>query len=419
VDEEHRVPNGLEGRVRDDDEEEAAEGGQHRACFGRSDIEEPKENGSHDGDGRILDAAGGIFHLPQGCRAAGGCTRTGCTGDLTPLLFSYEPLSAMRLPAVTLLVLLALPLGPTGCIKKMLTDGEIESTRRAADSFDTIGDYELAHSATQAGLVQFEGMHALAPDNADALFLLVKGWTGYGYGFIEDEMEAAQDAGDDDMADYQRKRARMAYDRAVFYGLRALAQKTDGFDQAKKSAQTLSKWLSDHFTSQNDVPNLFWTGNAWVARVDLMKGDDDEGPAFVAELYVGAAILERAMAIDPSFEHFAALVALGAYHARTNLAELAQARQLFDVALARTESKSLIVPLLYATKYACMVSDGALYKDMLERVLLAQDPDPQQRLSNAIAKRRAKRWLGKRRAKEECGIDLIAPSPPATPARSP
>jgi hypothetical protein len=310
------------------------------------------------------------------------------------------------MPPRLLPLLAALVLGSSGCIKKILTDGQIESTRRAADSFDTIGDYELARSAAQAGLVQFEGMHALAPDNADALFLLVKGWTGYGFGFIEDEMQAAQDAGDEEMADYQRKRARMAYDRAVFYGLRTLAQRADGFDQAKKSEQTLSKWLADHFTSQEDAANLFWTGNAWASRVDLMKGDDQEGPAFVAELYVGVAILERAFALDPSFEHFSVLIALGAYHARTTVAELDQAKQMFDMALAKTEGKSLLVPFVYATKYACMKADGVLYQDMLNRVLQAQDPDPQQRLTNAIAKRRAKRWLYKKRVKDECGIDL-------------
>ena len=306
----------------------------------------------------------------------------------------------------------AIASGCSGCITKMLTNGEIESTRRASDAFDTIGDYELARAATQAGLVQFEGMHALAPENGDALFLLVKGWTGYAYGFIEDELEAAQDTGDEDLAEYQQQRARMAYDRAVFYGLLALAQKADGFDRVKASDQTLSKWLADHFTSQSDVPNLFWTASAWTSRVDLMKGDDQDGPAFVAELYVGVAMLERAMALDPGFEHFGVYAALGAYHARSNIAELDQAKQLLDLSLTKTEGKSLFVELLYATKYACMKGDGALYRNMLERVLLAQDPDPQQRLANAIAKRRAKRWLGRRRAKQECGIDLAgAPRP--------
>ncbi len=118
----------------------------------------------------------------------------------------------------------ALALSTTGCIKKVLVDGQIESTRNAASSADTIGDYDVGRVAATAGLAQFEGMHALSPDNVDALFLLAKTWTGYGSGFCEDEMQVAQDQGNDDLAEYDRKRARMAYDRAVFYGLQILGQ---------------------------------------------------------------------------------------------------------------------------------------------------------------------------------------------------
>lgn len=301
-----------------------------------------------------------------------------------------------------------LSLASTGCIKSTLTNGQISATREASSAFDTIGDFELARSAAQSGLIQFEGMHTLAPDNGDALFMLTKGWVGYGFGFVEDEMEIAEDAGDDDLADYQRKRARMAYDRAVFYGLQLLAQRADGFDAVKKNETTLAKWLSDNFTSTDDAPNLFWTGYGWLARVNLMKGDDTEGPAFIAELYVGVAMLERAVALDPANEHYSGLLALAAYHARTAMAELDQSKQLFDTALAKTEGKNLMVQLNYATKYACMKGDGALYQDMINKVLQAPDPDPHQRLTNAIAKRRAKRWLGKRRVKDACGIDLAA-----------
>jgi hypothetical protein len=315
----------------------------------------------------------------------------------------------MRLPTLlSVPVLAALALGSSGCIKSTLTNGQISATREASAAFDTIGDYELARSAAQAGLVQFEGMHTLAPDNSDALFMLIKGWVGYGFGFIEDEMEAAEDAGDEDLADYQRKRARMAYDRAVFYGMQLLAQRADGFEAVKKNETTLAKWLSDNFTSTDDAPNLFWTGYGWLARVNLMKGDDTEGPAFIAELYVGVAMLERAVALDPSIEHFSGLLALAAYHARTGMAELDQSKQMLDTALAKTEGKNLMVQLNYATRYACMKGDGALYQDMLNKVLQAPDPDPHQRLTNAIAKRRAKRWLGKHRVKDACGIDLAA-----------
>jgi hypothetical protein len=321
----------------------------------------------------------------------------------------------MRLPSLLSRPLLALTLtagglslASTGCIKSALTNGQISATREASGALDTIGDFELARSAAQAGLTQFEGMHTLAPDNPDALFMLTKGWVGYGFGFVEDEMEMAEDAGDDDLADYQRKRARMAYDRAVFYGMQLLGQRADGFEAAKKNETTLVKWLSDHFTSTDDAPNLFWTGYGWLARVNLMKGDDTEGPGFVAELYVGVAMLERAVALDPANEHYSGLITLAAYHARTGMAELDQSKQLFDTALAKTEGKNLMVQLNYATKFACMKGDGVLYQDMISKVLQAPDPDPHQRLTNAIAKRRAKRWLGKRRVKDACGIDLAA-----------
>jgi TRAP transporter T-component len=311
-------------------------------------------------------------------------------------------------PFLALPLLAALALGSTGCIKSMLINGQIEGTRKASAAFDTIGDYEMARSAAEAGLVQFEGMHVLAPDNADALFMLTKGWVGYGFGFVEDQMEAAQDAGDEDLADYHRKRARMAYDRAVFYGLQLVNQRADGFEAAKKNQSSLAKWLKENFSNEEDAANLFWTGYGWLARVDLMKGDDNDGPAFIADLYVGVTMLERAVEIAPSNEHYSGLIALAAYHARTGMAELDESKQLFDKALQLTEGKNLMVQLNYGTKYACMKSDAALYQDMLNKVLQAPDPDPQERLTNAIAKRRARRWLGKHRVKDACGIDLTS-----------
>src|SRR5580704_4143288 len=104
-------------------------------------------------------------------------------------------------------------LASTGCINAMLADGEIAATREASDALNVLADYELARSATQAGLVQFEGMHRLRPDNTDALFLLTQGWVGYGFAFPQEDWDVAVDKGDDDLADYQKKRALLAYNR--------------------------------------------------------------------------------------------------------------------------------------------------------------------------------------------------------------
>jgi hypothetical protein len=310
----------------------------------------------------------------------------------------------MRTPSVPVLAILtaALSFGSTGCIKQMLTDGQISATREASGVFDEIGDYELARGAAEAGLIQFEGMHRLSANNEDALFSLTQAWVGYGFAFAEDDMEAQQDKGNDDMADYHKNRARMAYDRAVFYGLELLSHTDKGFDAAKKNVDGMKAWLKN-FTSKDDAGNLFWTAYGWMARVNLEKDD----PSMVADLFVGESMMERAVEIDPTYNHYNGLVALGAYHARDGMAEPKQGQQIFEDVLVKTQRKDLMVQLTYAQTYACIMSDKPLYEKLMNEILAAGDTDPQQRLENAIAKRKARRYMGHERM-AACGFDAGA-----------
>ena len=296
----------------------------------------------------------------------------------------------------------ALSLTNVGCIKQMLTDGQISATREASGVFDQMGDYELARSAAESGLVQFEGMHRLAPNNEDALFSLAQAWVGYGFAFPEDDMEAAQDKGNDDLADYHKNRARMAYDRAAFYGLELLSHTDKGFDGAKKNVDAMKTWLKN-FSSKDDAGNLFWTAYGWMARVNLEKDD----PAMVAELYIGETMMERAVQLDPSYNHFSGMIALAAYHARDGMAEPKEGQKLFEEILGKTQRKDLIVQLTYAQSYACIMNDRPLYEKLLNEVMAAGDTDPDQRLENAIAKRKARRYLGHDRM-QACGFDTSA-----------
>ena len=285
------------------------------------------------------------------------------------------------------------------CIKAMLTNGQISATRQASGALDTIGDYEMAKASVSAGLAQFEGMHRLAPDNEDALFLLTKGWAGYAFGFIEDEMEAAQDKNDDDLAAYQKRRARMAYERAIFYGLELLKHEADGFEAAKKNEDTFKKWLDKNFDDKDEAEPLFWVGYAWMGRVNVSKDD----PALVGELFVGVAMVEKSVQLDPTYNHYSGETALAAYHARTAMSEMAESQKLFEEVLTKTQHKSLMPTLQYALRYACNKADKTLYEKLVNEVLTADDPDPQQRLTNVIAKRRARRALLKSRM-EDCGF---------------
>lgn len=294
----------------------------------------------------------------------------------------------------------ALSLGATGCIKQLLTDGQIEGTRTGSAAVDTVGDYEVANAAAFAGLAQFEGMHYLAPNNENALFLLTKGWAGATFGFIEDLMEQAEDDGglDSPAYLYQQSRTKAGYDRAIYYGSELVEKKSPGFAAARKNDIAMKEWLKGF--SAEDVPNLFWLGYAWVAKVNAAKDD----PAVVGELYVGVAIMERIVELDESYLYGSAHTVLGAYHARTATAELDESKKHFDKAIQISNGKLLLPKVQLAAKYYCMKIDKESYVKILTEVVEAGDTMPEQRLQNTIAKRRAKRYLGKERLKA-CGFD--------------
>jgi tetratricopeptide (TPR) repeat protein len=301
----------------------------------------------------------------------------------------------------TLATTAALALGSAGCIKQMILEGQIEATRKASAAVDTLSDYEVARGVAFAGLGQFEGMHYLAPENDNALFMLLKGWAGATFGFIEDEMEQAEDAEgtDSELYLYHQARAKAGYDRAIHYGIELLEKKSPGFEAARKNDETMKKWLSAFNDPEQDVPALFWTGYAWMSKTNVAKED----PALVADLFIGVAMMERAVALDEKFYYGSGHIALGAYHARSAMAELDEAKKHFERALQINGGKALITKLNYAIKYHCMKGDRQGYERLLNEILEAGDVLPEQRLQNTIAKRRAKRYLGPERL-EACGF---------------
>jgi hypothetical protein len=120
----------------------------------------------------------------------------------------------------------------------------------------------------------------------------------------------------------------------------------------------------------------------------------------VADLYVGVAIMERVVALDEKVMYGSAHTILGAYHARSAMAELDESKKHFDRAIQISEGKLLLAKVQYAAKYLCLKGNKDEYVKLLTEVMEAEDPFPAQRLQNTIAKRRAQRYLGKARMKE-------------------
>lgn len=291
-----------------------------------------------------------------------------------------------------------LALGTTGCIKQMVLDGQIQATLEASAAIDTMSDFEVARATGFNGVGQFEGMHYLAPENEDALFALVKSWTSVTFAFIEDDLEQAEDESGTDSHRYRylRGRAIGGYDRALRYGGMLLEKYHPGFEEARKTDASLRKYTAQFVDPNRDAPALFWTGYAWISKVNIMQDE----PAAVADLYIGVALIERSVELDETYMHGSGQTILGAYHARNPMAELDEAKQHFDRSMAIHGGKMLLTAVQYAAKYHCFKGNKEEYEKLLRGVVEAGDVFPEQRLPNVIAKRRAARYLSEARMRQ-------------------
>jgi hypothetical protein len=178
-----------------------------------------------------------------------------------------RPSGLARLASAALVSFVAATsLGSTGCIKAMILKGQIEGTRKGSAGMNTTADYEIARSASAAGIAQFEGMHMLAPDNEDAYYLLIKNYSSYAFAFAEDDIEQAKLAGDDDLTDYHKARAKSLYTRAIGYGFQWMEMKHEGSVAAQVNDESMKAYLAK-FDDKADAQMLFWIGQAWAGRV--------------------------------------------------------------------------------------------------------------------------------------------------------
>jgi len=321
---------------------------------------------------------------------------------------------------LALAFVLGTSLGSTGCIKKTLAKGQIKSTREGSAAFQTTADFETARIAASAGIAQFEGMHMLVPDDDNAYYLLIRGWASLAFAFVEDDVELAILAGDEDQITYQRDRAKSMYTRSVNYGLQWMESKHEGVNEAIKHGS--EKEMQDYvakFTDEDDADFLFWTGQAWMSRVNVDKADIGA----IGQIFVGRTFVERAVQLKDGIERGSGHVILASYYARTGFNSLGQesfdkAKAEFEKAFAINEGKVLLGKVQMARTYACRMKDDspgrkesfALYMKMLNEVIAAEDPLPEARLTNAIAKRKARRYISKKWiqevAREDCGWEL-------------
>lgn len=297
------------------------------------------------------------------------------------------------------LVVAGLCLSSTGCMKKILLDGQIKNTRRGSEAISTLHDFEIAQQMARTGIAMLEGMHELAPYNEDALFMLTRAWVGATYAFTEDEWERAKLGDHDVFTRYQLERTVAGYTRARFYGIELLTRRAHDFQKAKKNAEAIKVWMQDNYTHPDYAEELLWIGSAWLNHINA-----DRSPEVIGEMHVGVEIVRRSVELDDTIEYGLGRTILGAYHARTAMAELDESKRQFDLALKINKGKLLQTKFLMATRYYCAKADKENYERLLNEILEAGDILPDRRLNNVIAKRRAFRHLHNEALQEDCGF---------------
>jgi hypothetical protein len=169
-----------------------------------------------------------------------------------------------------------------------------------------------------------------------------------------------------------------------------LRNRDPGFDDALKGGvDTLQTWVDTALVEKKDAAILFWAGASLGSRINMGMEDMDT----VADLPLAKVILNRSVARDPDFMFMIGKMTMGVLAASEFPPDMDSAKLILEDVLAKTERRNLMVQMSMARYYAVATGDHKLFRELLQEVIDAGDVLPEARLSNAIARRRAVRYL--------------------------
>jgi predicted anti-sigma-YlaC factor YlaD len=254
-------------------------------------------------------------------------------------------------------------------------------------SFASDDDPELVKAAAPFSLKLMESLLEQSPRHRGLLFATASGFTQYAYAFVQQDADELEDR-DISAAAILKARARRLYLRARNYGLRGLELEHPGFQKALSGDPV--KGVSS--ASTKDVPFLYWTAVSWAAAISVSK----DQPELVADIPKVEALIDRALALDESFDHGAIHTFLITYEMSRHGGEgdsETRSRRHFERALELSGGQMVGPLVALAESVSVQRQDAAEFKSLLERALaINPDAKPEWRLTNLVMQRRA-RWL--------------------------
>jgi TRAP transporter T-component len=279
-----------------------------------------------------------------------------------------------------------------------------ETAQAALRATYTLHDFEIARSASASNLARLEGFQELDPDDDELLILLARAWALHAELFLVDGYERALVVGDASDADYQRQRVIAGFTRARYWAVTWLGRKVPALDTGAMTESSLQKAVEENFTSSDDAAALLVLGHAFLGPSLLPTDSESHKPGAGAppDAKLAAIFLERSVHLAEDAEFGSALGLLGSYQAA--LGDSAGARQSFQRGELLAKGKYLLTPLRAAVSLHCREHDRSAFESELNEILKANDPAPEVRLHNIVAKRRASRWLVDEVLAKRCGF---------------
>jgi predicted anti-sigma-YlaC factor YlaD len=286
------------------------------------------------------------------------------------------------------LALAALLLGLGGCsVKHMALNQVGNALADGGSAFGADDDPELIRAAAPFSLKLIESLLAQTPQHKGLLLAASRGFTQYAYAFLQQEAEEAEEH---DLAKSAalEGRARRLYRRARDYGLRGLAHGRPGFERELRA----NPRRAADGVGAADVTLLYWTAASWGALIALSKNEPD----VLGELPAVEALMDRALALDPTFDRGAIHTFMIGFEGVRQGAVgdwTERSRRHFARAMELSAGRDA-APLLSLAEAVCVPQQRrAEFETLLKQALaidVAQASDT--RLANLVAQRRA-RWL--------------------------
>lgn len=235
-------------------------------------------------------------------------------------------------------------------------------------------DLETVKAGAPAYLIMIDSLIEGDPHNTELLMTASKLYGSYTSAFVDDKQRAKR------LAQKSLEFARVALCQDIAQLCDKLDARLDDFSLALKPVK------------QSQQAILYTYASAWAGWIQVHTDDWNA----IAQIPKLSLMFKHSLQLDEAFDRGGAHLYLGVLSSQIPPSlggKPEQARFHFERAQTLSESKNLMVNVLFAEHYARLVFDQELHDELLKQVLTSTVDEPELTLINTLARNRAARLL--------------------------